>query len=100
MKKRFLTQALQNWLRGLIRHPQYRWVVIAGALFYLISPIDISPDMFPVLGWLDDGAIVALLMAEVSQVAIEQLKARKDKNTASQVTESADVIDVKATSVS
>ncbi|HEY9695680.1 MAG TPA: YkvA family protein [Trichocoleus sp.] len=100
MKKRFLTQTLQNWLRNLIRHPQYRWFVILGALLYVVSPVDISPDAFPVLGWLDDGAIVALLVAEVSQVAIEHIKSRKDKHIASNVPESVNVIDVEATPVS
>jgi len=38
-----------------------RWSKIFGALavVYVISPIDISPDAIPVLGWLDDAGVVS-----------------------------------------
>ena len=37
-------------------------------LVYLFSPIDISPDVFPIVGWIDDGILITLLIAEVSQL--------------------------------
>ncbi|MGB7249046.1 MAG: YkvA family protein [Phormidesmis sp.] len=43
-------------------------------MLYLVSPLDISPDVFPVLGWIDDGIVVSLLISEVSQLMTEQLK--------------------------
>lgn len=33
-----------------------RWL-LAGAL-YLVAPFDLVPDLVPVLGWLDDAAMV------------------------------------------
>lgn len=33
--------------------------IIVGALVYVISPIDLVPDVIPVLGLLDDAAIIA-----------------------------------------
>jgi uncharacterized membrane protein YkvA (DUF1232 family) len=41
------------------RVPPYVKVVPILAVLYLISPIDILPDIFPVLGQLDDVAILA-----------------------------------------
>ena len=35
---------------------------IVGALAYLLSPIDVIPDFIPVLGYLDDAAVLALCL--------------------------------------
>ncbi|KAF1680762.1 MULTISPECIES: YkvA family protein [unclassified Veillonella] len=40
--------------------PKYVKAVIAGALGYLILPIDIISDRIPGLGWVDDAAVIAL----------------------------------------
>ena len=32
-------------------------VILILALFYIISPIDLIPDVIPVVGWLDDAAV-------------------------------------------
>lgn len=45
------------------------WAVIAGALAYVVFPIDVIPDFIPVLGWLDDafvlGTVIATLKNEI-----------------------------------
>lgn len=38
--------------------PKYVKAVIAGALGYLVLPIDIVPDTIPLLGWIDDVAVL------------------------------------------
>ncbi|NET31762.1 MAG: DUF1232 domain-containing protein [Cyanothece sp. SIO1E1] len=101
MQKKFLLQTLQNWYRQAIRNTKYRWLVIVGSLFYLISPIDISPDVFPILGWVDDGLLLTLLVTEVSQLMLEQLKIhKKQKSNTEPTIETAPVIDVEAVSIS
>ncbi|MBU8882703.1 DUF1232 domain-containing protein [Kaistella sp. DKR-2] len=43
--------------------PEYKNVILPGLAFiYLISPLDILPDWIPVIGVLDDLAILALAM--------------------------------------
>lgn len=74
----FSIEALYKWYRDVIRNPKYRWWVIGGSLLYLISPLDISPDVFPIIGWIDDGVIAGLLVAELSQVLLSRLKGKKD----------------------
>ncbi|WP_251443935.1 YkvA family protein [Veillonella intestinalis] len=40
--------------------PKYVKAIIAGALGYLILPIDVISDRIPGLGWVDDAAVIAL----------------------------------------
>lgn len=97
MRKRFFTQFLQNGIRKVLHHPKYRWFAITASLFYLISPLDISPDVVPVVGWIDDGLIASFVIAEVSQIALEQLKNRKKVTSVeSNSTQTATVIDIDA----
>ena len=80
--------AIYDWYRQAIRHPQYRWWIILGTLVYLISPIDISPDILPIAGQIDDFVLFSLLITELSQVAIEnyQNRQKQDNTPASDVT--------------
>jgi uncharacterized membrane protein YkvA (DUF1232 family) len=72
-----LYKPLQNLFRFTLRHPKYRWLIILGSLLYIVSPIDISPDVFPILGWLDDGVVTTLLVTEVAQSLMAYMKSKK-----------------------
>lgn len=37
-------------------------VSIVAALIYLLSPIDLIPDVIPVIGYLDDAAVIMLVL--------------------------------------
>ncbi len=63
-----LVDSFYSWYRNGLRNPNYRWLIILGTLAYLLSPIDISPDVFPLIGWIDDGILITLLIAEVAQL--------------------------------
>ncbi|WOD40405.1 YkvA family protein [Nodosilinea sp. E11] len=65
----------------LLKHPRYRWVVIGASLIYLVSPIDISPDLIPVVGWIDDGVVATLLTTGITQVLLDRRQAMKDQKT-------------------
>lgn len=94
----FSLSSLYNWYRDAIRHPKYRWWVILGTVIYLVSPIDIAPDIFPVLGQIDDVMLAGLLFTELSQMAIAKLQARQENrnvttntNTENPASETVDV---------
>jgi uncharacterized membrane protein YkvA (DUF1232 family) len=76
---KLLAQPLYNWYRATIRNSKYRWVIVLGSLLYLVSPLDLATDVVPIIGWLDDGVIVTVLVTEVSQLLLEQRKERKSK---------------------
>jgi uncharacterized membrane protein YkvA (DUF1232 family) len=102
---KFSVQSLYTWYRNLLGNPKYRWWVILGTLVYLVSPIDIVPDIIPVVGQIDDVFLLTLLVGEVSGLVIEGWKARKGDvdtevaNTPEGFTSTASTIDVDAVSV-
>lgn len=66
---------------ALLKHPRYRWVVMGASLLYLISPIDFSPDLIPIVGWIDDGVVAALLATGITQVLLDRRQAMKDQQS-------------------
>jgi uncharacterized membrane protein YkvA (DUF1232 family) len=76
--QRFIHKKIHGGIRNNIRNPKYRWLLMAASLVYLFSPLDISPDFVPVLGWLDDGMVITLLASEFSQFVIDRRNARKN----------------------
>ncbi|MGB8701394.1 MAG: YkvA family protein [Thermosynechococcaceae cyanobacterium] len=94
---KFPIQSLYNWYRNILRNPQYRWWIILGTLVYLLSPVDFLPDVFPIVGEIDDIALVTLLFAEVSQMVVEQLRKRQPVSSTSPSTVAdATTVDVNA----
>lgn len=75
----FPLESLYLWYRNMIRHPQYRWWIVLGTLVYLLSPLDFLPDIFPIVGWIDDGLLATLLVTEISQLVLARLQARTDR---------------------
>lgn len=92
-------KALYNWYRNAIRNPKYRWWIILGTLVYVVSPFDISPDLFPVVGEIDDLILVTLMVTEVSQLILDRFKVFQANNNASTTgTTSNQTVEVEAVS--
>ncbi len=75
-----LFSLLRDWYQG--RYKDVPWLVISsigGALLYVLSPIDLIPDFIPVLGYLDDAAVIAAL---VKYVRVDLADYRKWKGVA------------------
>lgn len=92
-----IAQSFYQWYSNTLRNTKYRWLIILGTLVYLFSPIDIAPDFIPIIGWIDDGVVATLLVAEVSQMMLEVLN-RQQRNMGNKAasTIDGDVIDVQA----
>ncbi|MEB3313688.1 MAG: DUF1232 domain-containing protein [Cyanobacteriota bacterium] len=100
MKKGLFTQSIMDGYRQLVRNSKYRWVVLLGTLLYLVSPLDISPDMMPILGWVDDGLLATLAITEVTQILLDRKRnLRQAKQSATPET-SVEAVDVVATTLS
>ena len=62
--------ALFRLLQAYIRHeytdiPWGSIVMVAVAVVYFVSPIDIIPDFIPVSGFIDDAAVIAFVLKQV-----------------------------------
>jgi uncharacterized membrane protein YkvA (DUF1232 family) len=97
---RFLFQGY----RRLLTHPQYGIWVMLASLLYLISPIDLSPDLIPLLGQIDDVALIVLMLSVATQWLSQRFLAAQSDANGSQNTPQADedvreTVDVKAVEV-
>ena len=43
--------------RQLVASPLAQFVLFAFTVIYVLSPVDVIPDIIPVIGWLDDLAV-------------------------------------------
>lgn len=90
-----IVESFYNWYSNQVRNPKYRWLIVLGTIAYLFSPLDISPDVFPIIGWIDDGVVLTLLTTELSRLALDYRKSRRSE----QVQESEDLVTVGSTPV-
>jgi uncharacterized membrane protein YkvA (DUF1232 family) len=53
-----------NWLFliDLFRNPKTRWLALIAVAVYVISPLDLIPDVIPILGWLDDATLISAVI--------------------------------------
>ena len=75
-------KAIYDWYRSTLRNPKYRWWIILGTLAYLLSPVDVAPDVIPIAGQIDDVILVSLLLSELSQIVMEFFQKRQRVETA------------------
>lgn len=54
--------------------PKSTKLIIIGALSYLIFPVDFIPDFIPVVGFADDGAVIAAAVYKVYTHIDEPIK--------------------------
>ena len=68
-----------DWYEQAICNPKYRCFVIIGTVLYLLSSIDVLPDIIPVLGWIDDGVLATFLVTEVAQMVFSRNRSSSEK---------------------
>ena len=72
-----------------------------GTLLYVLSPIDILPDVFPIIGQIDDAVVITLLATELSALLKERNATMKQKKATTASSQAAnapievDVVEVK-----
>jgi uncharacterized membrane protein YkvA (DUF1232 family) len=81
---KFKKEIMMVW--AMLRNPAapaLSKLVVLLAAVYIISPIDLVPDVIPILGWIDDGVISMLLFKLAFKLLpkemYESLKAQFEK---------------------
>ncbi|MEO0986231.1 MAG: DUF1232 domain-containing protein [Cyanobacteria bacterium J06639_14] len=74
--KRLYRSILGDPIRRLLNNSIARWFVVIGAIVYLLSPIDVIPDV-PIAGWVDDGFLATVVATELTGILLERRRAIK-----------------------
>ena len=86
-------QAVYGLYSKAIRNPKYRSWIILGTLVYVLSPFDLSPDIFPLVGQIDDFLLLSIMLTEVSQMVMVSYQEKKEeKQTPSEKTIDVDAV--------
>ncbi len=73
-----MKNVIQDQYRKLIRNSKYRWIIIVASIAYIVSPVDLLPELFTFpVGLIDDGLVATLLVTEVATILTEKMKAKK-----------------------
>lgn len=68
---------LKDYLAGRYKEVPWRTIaLLAGAITYALSPLDLIPDFISVLGWSDDALVIAAVLGS-ARLDIEEYKAWK-----------------------
>lgn len=61
-----LLRLVRAWVNGSYREVPWKSIVMAAAgLIYFVLPFDIFPDILPLLGFVDDAAVVAYVVRTI-----------------------------------
>jgi uncharacterized membrane protein YkvA (DUF1232 family) len=83
---------IRDWFNGSYDKVPTRMIVsLAGALIYLVSPLDLIPDWVPMAGFVDDAAMLAFVfqLSKVDLNAYRRWKGRQSGENDGEVAEEA-----------
>jgi len=61
-----LFRLLEAYVSGSYREIPWASIVLAiVAIIYFVSPIDLIPDIIPIVGYIDDAAVIAFVVAQI-----------------------------------
>ena len=74
-----LCRLVADWSSGAYRPLPWKSLVLALAgILYFLNPIDISPDVIPGIGFLDDAGMLALVVNSIRNDLRQYLKWQAD----------------------
>ena len=81
-----------------LQHPHspgwLKWAVL-GVVVYVLSPVDLIPDVLPIVGWLDDAVLVPLAVRWLIRRLPAQVRAAAERRSRGERPGEPEVIDVR-----
>ena len=76
-----LWQMLKDYHSGAYRDVPWRFIAAVGfAVFYLLNPFDVVPDVLPVIGYVDDAAVFSLVLSSFKSEIEKYKQSRPRRN--------------------
>lgn len=80
-------------------NPKSRWWMVLGTLLYFLSPLDLSPDIIPIVGQIDDFILLTFFFTQVGNLVGNYFQSRQQITVSTNEEEVNQTIDVDAISV-
>ncbi|UYW01719.1 DUF1232 domain-containing protein [Flavobacterium agricola] len=74
---RLLIAMFKDGISGVYSISGLTLATLAGAILYVVSPIDAVPDFIPFVGWLDDVAVITFVLANLNSEISKYKKFKK-----------------------
>jgi len=81
--RKTMWQMIREAAKGRYRMSFFTLSTVAISIIYVVSPIDLVPDQILLLGWLDDGLMLYLLLRRLATETqrFSRFKAMERKNS-------------------
>ena len=83
-KAKMMFSLINDYRKGTYKEVPWKSIAaIAGALLYVLNPLDLIPDFIPVLGMVDDASVLAICLKMVND-DLEKYMNRKETSPSTQ----------------
>ncbi len=72
--RKTLWQMIREVLSGRYKMSLFTNIVVILSLLYNVFPFDLIPDTIPVLGWIDDGIVLFLLIKRLQKETLRYMR--------------------------
>lgn len=72
--RKTLWQMIREVLSGRYKMSLWTTVLLVVSILYIAFPFDIIPDFIPVLGWVDDGLMLFLLLKRFQKETLRYIR--------------------------